>query len=261
MNKRIVLLGAGNVATHIALTLANKGCAPIQIWSRTTASSSLLAGKIGCNVAENIDDIVFDADIYIISVVDNALSGVIKKLCKRHKKGIFIHTAGSMSMQLFEGQAEHYGVLYPMQTFSVSKELDFSKVPCFVEANDEFALDSVLEVGKTLSDKVSKLPEADRMWLHIAAVFACNFSNACYAMAAQILEEHGLNFDVMLPLVEETTQKLHTLTPVEAQTGPAARGDRNVIDDHISKLSAISDLQRIYRVMSDEISTLCKTKR
>lgn len=261
MNKRIVLLGAGNVATHIALALKKRGCAPIQVWSRTMASSSVLAEKIGCMVAESIDDVVYDADIYIISVADNALSSVIDRLCENHKGGVFVHTAGTMYMQLFAGRAEHYGVLYPMQTFSKSKPLDFSKVPCFIEANDKFAFDMVSSLASQISCKVVELSGENRVWLHIAAVFACNFSNACYAMAARLLKEHGLDFDIMLPLIEETTSKLHALSPVEAQTGPAVRGDTNVMNMHLSKLSGDCDLQTVYKIMSDEIQALCNGKR
>mgnify|MGYP002679318283 CR=1 FL=1 len=136
-------------------------------------------------------------------------------------------------MELFEGKCRHYGVLYPMQTFSKDKSLDFKKVPCFVEASDQLADDAIM--------------------LHVAAVFACNFSNACYTMAERILQAHGLSFDVMLPLVDETTAKLHSLSPVEAQTGPAVRNDHNVMNRHKDMLKDAPDMQAVYQMMSEII--------
>lgn len=253
MTERIVMIGAGNVATHIARTLVSVGCAPIQVWSRSENSARMLASEIGCGAVTDIDRVVSDADIYIISVADKALENVIMQLCGCHAKGVFVHTAGTMPMQLFEGRAEHYGVLYPMQTFSKQKKLDFSVVPCFVEASDEGALAVVRRLARLLSNRVYELSGDDRRWLHVAAVFACNFTNACCGMAARLLAEHGLDFSVMLPLVDETTRKLHTLTPAEAQTGPAARCDRNVMDSHLAMLKGEGDLQEVYRMMSEMI--------
>lgn len=254
------MIGAGNVATHIAATLAAKGCAPIQVWSRSLASASALATVVGCEAVADIDKVVGDADIYIISVVDSALADVIAALCKTGRDGLFVHTAGTMPMQLFEGHAEHYGVLYPMQTFSKSKKLDFSVVPCFVEASDSASLRDVKELADVLSDKVYELSGDNRRWLHIAAVFACNFSNACCALAARILAEHGLDFSVMLPLVDETVRKLHAMSPADAQTGPAARGDRNVMERHLAMLDGNHDLQNVYKLMSEIITNNRKDK-
>lgn len=248
------MIGAGNVATHVASTLTANGCAPIQVWSRSFASASALAAVVGCEAVTDMDKVASDADIYIISVVDSALADVIGALCKDGRNGLFVHTAGTMPMQLFEGHAEHYGVLYPMQTFSKCKELDFKTVPCFVEASDSDSLSEIKELAGVLSDSVYELSGDNRRWLHVAAVFACNFSNACCSLAARILEEHGLDFSVMLPLVDETVKKLHAMSPTEAQTGPAVRGDRNVMGRHIAMLESDNELQSVYRLMSEIIT-------
>ena len=253
MNKKIVMVGAGNVATHIALALANKGARPVQVWSRSRESATALASRVGSMPVTDIDDIDGRADIYLVSVADNALADVIGRLCSRHRQGIFVHTAGTMPMDLFRGKAQHYGVLYPMQTFSKRKPLDFSEIPCFVEASDQASLMAIRQLAELLSNRVYELSGNDRRWLHVAAVFACNFSNACCAMAARLLEDHGLDFSMMLPLVDETTRKLHSLSPAEAQTGPAARGDCNVMDRHVAMLGDYPDLQAVYKLMSDEI--------
>ena len=250
---KTVIVGAGNVATHIAKTLAAHNCAPAQIWSRHADTAAVLAREVGSKAVARFEDIDTDADVYIISVADQALEGVIKDLCRCCKQGFFVHTAGTMSMDLFEGECNHYGVLYPMQTFSKDKALDFKKVPCFVEASDQMAYETIMQLANTLSDNVHRLEGKDRKWLHVAAVFACNFANACYTMAERILKEHGLDFDVMLPLVDETTAKLHSMSPVEAQTGPAARNDHNVMNRHMDMLKDNADMQAIYRMMSEII--------
>lgn len=247
------MIGAGNVATHIARALASSGNAPAQVWSRSLASASELASEVGGEALTCLDDVAAEADVYIISVVDSALAEVVAALCRDGRRGVFVHTAGTMPMQVFEHHAEHYGVFYPMQTFSKHKALDFKDIPCFVEASDEGSLSVVKRLAALLSDRVYELSGDDRRWLHVAAVFACNFANACCAMASRILERHGLDFSVMLPLVDETTRKLHCLTPSDAQTGPAVREDRNVMDRHLAMLDGDADLKRVYRIMSDMI--------
>ena len=179
------------------------------------------------------------ADIYIIAVKDSALQEVIEHLANRlqtstpsFREGmgvgcapLLVHTAGSMPLSVFDGYACRAGVLYPMQTFSMEREVDFREIPLFIEGDDP----CIRAVAESLSAHVYELSTADRKYLHLAAVFACNFANHCYTLAADVLAKKGLPFDVMLPLVDETARKVHELHPTEAQTGPAARGDQNVI--------------------------------
>lgn len=251
---KIVLIGAGNVATNLARSLALVGCAPAQIWSRTLASAQALADLVGCCATDDWDAVATDADVYIVSVKDDAMPSVIDALCSRCRRGVFVHTAGTMSMNLFRGKAEHYGVLYPMQTFSKQKKVDFRAVPCFVEASDAPTLNTLLGIARMLSDSVHELKEANRQWLHVAAVFACNFANVCNTMAARILEHHGLDYSVMLPLVDETVAKLHRLHPHDAQTGPASRGDTVVVGKHLAMLADDAELQKAYRLLSECIN-------
>lgn len=251
---KTILIGAGNVATSLAKSLALQGCAPAQIWSRTLVSAEALATAVGSRATADWREVDTDADLYIVAVKDSAMAEVIDNLCTHCNTGIFVHTAGTMSMNLFLGKAEHYGVLYPMQTFSKRKEVDFKQVPCFVEASDENTLNTIMQFAQQLSDNVRFLKEADRQWLHVAAVFACNFANACNAMAAEVLECHGLDFSVMLPLVDETVAKLHRLSPREAQTGPASRGDAIVAGRHLEMLAGNERLSEAYRVMSEYIN-------
>ena len=198
-------------------------------------------------------DEIEDADVYIVAVKDSVLSDVAQKLCKGREERIFLHTAGSMPMTVFEGHANHYGVLYPMQTFSKERPLDFLRIPCFIEGNDEVSLRVARLLASSVSAQVYELSGASRRHLHLAAVFACNFVNHCYEQAAEILERQHLPFSVMLPLVEETAQKVRQLSPADAQTGPAVRYDQNVMEAQLSLLHDNPTAQAIYRLMSQSI--------
>lgn len=239
----IALIGRGRVATHMGKALLQAGHQLTSVNSRTLA------------------ELPQHADIYIIAVKDSALQEVIQHLCSRlqtstpsFKEGmgvgcppLLVHTAGSMPLSVFDGYDCHAGVLYPMQTFSMDREVNFREIPLFIEGADP----RIRAVAESLSAHVYELSTADRKYLHLAAVFACNFANHCYTLAADVLARKGLPFDVMLPLVDETARKVHELHPTEAQTGPAARGDQNVM----AAQSALLDgrLQAIYNLMSESI--------
>ena len=169
--------------------------------------------------------------------------------------------AGSIPMSMFRGMALHYGVLYPMQTFSKQREVDFLKIPCFVEANDEFALRQIGDLAHQVSQRVYQLSSEDRRYLHLSAVFACNFVNHCYAISQDILQERGIPFDVMLPLIDETAAKVHELSPMDAQTGPAVRYDTNVIRAQGALLKANPIVKDIYDRMSMSIHQMQNSKK
>lgn len=254
---KIVMVGAGNVATHIALRLAERGTAPVQIWSRHLESAEELAARVGCLATADMRCLDTTADIYVVSVADVAMMDVIEKLCHHCHDGVFIHTAGTMPMDMFKGHCAHYGVVYPMQTFTKKKDLDFDSVSCFVEASDAATFSTIETFARLLTSHVQQLSGNDRRWLHLAAVFACNFTNACYAQAARMLESHGVDFRVLLPLIDETTRKIHSLAPKEAQTGPAARHDYNVMEKHMEMLEDTPDLHSMYKLMSEIIMNDC----
>jgi predicted short-subunit dehydrogenase-like oxidoreductase (DUF2520 family) len=191
------------------------------------------------------------ADLYIIAVKDSALLEVISKATKGREGQLFVHTAGSMPLSVFEGYADRCGVLYPMQTFSMDREVDFREIPLFIEASDAASLQQIRALADSISQHVYELSTADRKYLHLAAVFACNFANHCYTLAADVLQKKGLPFDVMLPLVDETARKVHELHPKDAQTGPAARGDQNVMQAQASLLDGKA--KEIYELLSQSI--------
>lgn len=252
---KIVLIGAGNLATHLGKALHAAGHDMVQVFSRTMQSAETLASLLDAEPLTDMAQVRDDADVYIFSVKDSALEQLISQLCGGEKK-VFLHTAGSMPMSVFRGKALHYGVLYPMQTFSKQREVDFSIIPCFIEANDEFALKQIEGLAGQISHRVFQLSSEDRRYLHLSAVFACNFANHCYAASQKLLQQHGIPFDVMLPLIDETAAKVHGMTPKEAQTGPAVRYDENVIGKQIQLLENQPYFQKIYDCMSKSIHEL-----
>ena len=252
---KIVLIGAGNLATHLGKALHAAGHDMVQVFSRTMQSAETLASLLDAEPLTDMAQVRDDADVYIFSVKDSALEQLISQLCGGEKK-VFLHTAGSMPMSVFREKALHYGVLYPMQTFSKQREVDFSIIPCFIEANDEFALKQIEGLAGQISHRVYQLSSEDRKYLHLSAVFACNFANHCYAASQELLQQHGISFDVMLPLIDETAAKVHGMTPKEAQTGPAVRYDENVIGKQIQLLENQPYFQKIYDCMSKSIHEL-----
>lgn len=256
IDMKIILIGAGNLATHLGKAIFAAGHDVVQVFSRTMQSATALASEVGAQPVTDISDVRADADMYVVSVKDSALAELIPALCKGKETKVFLHTAGSIPMDVFQGMALHYGVLYPMQTFSKQREVDFSQIPCFIEANDEYALQQIGDVAHQVSSKVYHLASEDRKFLHLSAVFACNFVNHCYALSQEILEEHGIPFDVMLPLIDETAAKVHELDPKEAQTGPAVRYDENVLRAQGALLKSNPQMKDIYDRMSMSIHKL-----
>lgn len=273
---KIVLIGAGNLATHLGKALHAAGHDMLQVFSRTMQSAETLASLLDAEPLTDIAQVRDDADVYVFSVKDSALPQLVAQLCRHEadglgedgavnalrkaKKGelerVFLHTAGSMPMSVFKGMAQHYGVLYPMQTFSKQREVDFSIIPCFVEANDEFAQKQIEGLAREISGRVYQLSSEDRKYLHLSAVFACNFANHCYAISQELLEEHGIPFDVMLPLINETAAKVHEMKPKDAQTGPAVRYDENVIGKQSKLLENHPHFKKVYDSMSKSIHGL-----
>lgn len=258
---RLVLVGAGNLATHLGLALVRSGHEVVQVYSRTENSARTLAVRLNCPWTTDLQDVVC-AGMYLIAVKDTALQDLASTLVHRYSDALFVHTAGSMPLQaLSDAGARHCGVFYPMQTFSRARSVDFSTVPVFVEASspdDEAILDTL---ARSVSKRVYRLSSEERRYLHLGAVFVCNFTNHCYARAARLLEKHGLPFDVMLPLIDETASKVHELTPAQAQTGPAVRYDTNVIGKHLELLADDVPVAELYRMMSEDIHRLAEKEQ
>ena len=233
---KTVLIGRGRLATNLERALLSAAHEVVSINSRT------------------LEGLPKAADVFIIAVKDSALSDVIREVTKGRENQLFVHTAGSMSLSLFEGCTTRYGVFYPMQTFSKERQTDFTEIPLFLEADGTETMATLQSLAQSVSRNVYQLTTEERKYLHLAAVFACNFANHCYDMAASLLEQHGLPFSVMLPLIDETARKVHELHPRQAQTGPAVRYDENVIRMQSALLAGNPELQRIYELLSHHIN-------
>ena len=185
----IVIIGSGNLATQLGLALTDAGLHIRQVYSRTADHAKQLADKIGAGYTANIDEIDENADVYIMSVKDDAISEIASKVCAKSSDAVFLHTAGSISIEIFKGKAQHYGVLYPMQTFSKSRKVNFKEIPCFLEASDDETLSVIRSIAERVSDNVVLADSAKRKKIHLAAVLACNFTNHCYRLAEKVLDE------------------------------------------------------------------------
>lgn len=247
---KVVLIGAGNVATHLATELYRKSFDIIQVYSRTIESASALAKAVHAVPVTEISAIINDADLYIFSVKDSVLEELISQVPEN--KGLWLHTAGSMSIDIFSKYTSHYGVIYPFQTFSKNRDVNWSDIPLFIEASEHNTLIQLEGIAKQLSGKVLELSTDKRKYLHLTGVFACNFTNHMYALAEQILKKIDLPFEVALPLIDETAAKVHSLSPKVAQTGPAVRYDENVINKHLSLIDS-KQVKEIYKLISDDI--------
>lgn len=248
---KIIFIGSGNLATNLAKALYRAGHDILQVYSRTAEHADLFADLFECSATTDIYNIRCDADIYIFSVKDSVLERLANCVAERVKGKLFVHTAGSMPMDILP--VERRGVLYPMQTFSKSREVKFEEIPTFVEAEQTDDLQLLKSLAESISSNVRVLPSPDRKSLHVAAVFACNFVNHCYRLSEKVLSKYNIPFSVMLPLVEETARKVHEISPKDAQTGPAVRWDENVMLEHKQMLNDDEMMLQIYELMSKSI--------
>ena len=248
---KIALIGAGNLATNLGCALVNAGHTVCQVYSRTQESVDALAERLGSRGVCRLDEVVTDAQLYVVALKDSALTEVLPLLLQGRSHALWVHTAGSVPMSIWEEYGlKHYGVFYPMQTFSKARQVDFAEIPFFLEASGIMEMDILKNVAASMSRRVYEANSEQRRYLHLSAVFACNYTNAMYAASARLLEEHGLSFESMLPLIDETARKVHSLHPVEAQTGPAVRYDRNVIDKHLDMLDDHPLYKELYELTS-----------
>jgi len=247
--KRVVIIGSGNVATSLAHALVAH-CCVAQIYSRTLNHARALALEVGCpDATDDLQHLVPDADAYIIAVRDDAIAGVIAAV--PDNGALWLHTSGSKPVSLFAGHRARYGVLWPMQSFSREMVVPLDEVHFFAEANNADTLSDLMALGHLLSRHVVEADSDKRRRLHVASVFSCNFANHMWTLASEVLDEAGLSFDAMLPLIRTTVDKLDRLSPAQSQTGPAIRHDSKVIDSHLSMLDG--DKRELYRSISQSI--------
>lgn len=247
--KRVVIIGSGNVATSLTHGLA-ACCHVLQIYSRTLDHALELADAIGCeNATDDLAALVPDADAYIIAVRDDAIADVVA--ATPDNGALWVHTSGSKPIDLFAGHRKRYGVMWPMQSFSLEMIVPLDDVHFFIEASDDAALEDLNSLASCFSRHVVVADSDLRRWLHVASVFSCNFANHMWTLADEVLAHAGLPFDAMKPLIRTTVEKLNRLSPSDSQTGPAVRHDLQVIERHLEMLDG--DKRDIYRLLSDSI--------
>jgi predicted short-subunit dehydrogenase-like oxidoreductase (DUF2520 family) len=247
---RIVFLGSGNVASHLAAAFKAAGMEIVQVWSRSIGHAMELAGSLNAKAIDNLDFVDKTADLYVICVKDDAIEQVALSL--QGIAGLVVHTSGGTSIDVLRGLA-YYGILYPLQTFSKYKNLDLKGIPLCLEANSEHAFEMLHQVAIAIGGSSYRVDTAQRKVLHLAAVFACNFTNHLYHLANEILEANNLPFDLLKPLILETALKVQDDLPINVQTGPSVRDDVQTMENHFELLKGMPELQEIYITLSASI--------
>lgn len=255
---KAVFIGSGNVATHLALALQAKGVTISQVYSRTQKNAANLADKLNTSYTTDISEVYDKADIYFYALKDGSFRETLKSFDL--PDAIHVHTAGSIPMSDFDGIATKYGVFYPLQTFSKEKDVDFTKIPICIEAINTDVQQTLLDLAHLLGSKTYLISSEQRKKLHLAAVFACNFTNYMYDISSQILEDMGVSFEILQPLILETAEKVQSIVPYKAQTGPAVRFDDKIISKHLKMLKNRRDLKKIYTLLSKDIHKRHKRK-
>lgn len=260
---KVTVLGSGNVAQAIAKAVSEgpDWVEPHEIWARDPSKAGTLAGRFGFSAAAS-PETLGESDLYIMAVSDDAVGELSSRLTIP-ESAVAVHTAGGVSIDAIGSSLQHKGVFYPLQTFTRGRDVDFSKVPVFIEYSTPHARDILNDFALSMSGSVREADSRLRIKLHTAAVFACNFTNALYTIGAQLAEEEGLSFDVLKPLITETAAKAAASSdPATVQTGPAVRGDTSTQNRHIELLrqEGKEDYIKIYELLTDAIwQTLKKT--
>lgn len=232
---KIDIIGRGNVATHLT------------------------------NAFKHTDDVIMveprglsglrhDSSLYLLAISDNAISETARKLSPMlPSDAVMAHTSGTTSISAVKDFHKHSGVLYPLQTFTKNIPLDYSAIPIFIEGSDKSATSLLFEAAGHVSCNVHESDSEKRRHLHLASVVACNFANHLWTLASDYLSAHDIDFSLLLPLLDETTRKIHRLKPDQSQTGPASRKDTETIHRHMEMLDRNANLRDIYRMMSESI--------
>lgn len=250
--RRVVVVGSGNVATALLTGLSAVEVQISQLIARNALTGKMLAQKFGCEMTQDLQCIDREADAVFICVQDDQLPLLIPQIPVMD--AIIVHTSGSTSLDIFDSFHKHFGVFYPMQTFSASLPVQWDQIPIYIEGSTPFVESKIMELALKLSPKVQFLASDARMQLHVAAVFACNFTNLMLGAAADLMQQNSLDFGDLKQLVECTVNKAFTANhPDEVQTGPAIRNDKGIMDKHLKSLSLSPQLEEIYAFLSEQI--------
>jgi predicted short-subunit dehydrogenase-like oxidoreductase (DUF2520 family) len=250
---RIVILGSGNVATVLGRAIKNASHDVLQIYDRNILKANVLANELASVGIDDWQKISLEADIYLMALSDGAILEAAKNL--HLQKGILLHTAGAVSINVFEHSALHYGVLYPLQSLRKEKNA-YQNIPLLVDGSSADVLSVITIFAKTISSSVTKATDEERLKLHVAAVVVSNFTNYLYSLAEDYCQKEKVPFAMLQPLIIEVAQRLQGHTAAEMQTGPAIRKDLATIEKHTELLKNYPDLQEVYTFMSKKIMVM-----
>jgi predicted short-subunit dehydrogenase-like oxidoreductase (DUF2520 family) len=253
----IVIIGTGHVANYIADSFKpHKAFQVIQAFNhRNSKGAKLFSKQFKCELITDYKAINKKADLYIIAVKDDAIAEVSENLIPLKLKGTVVHTSGSVDMGVLAKVSSSIGIYYPLQTFYAGAKIHWKTTPLLIEANSKSALKTIDKVAATVSNNVKNVNSKKRLQIHLAAVFACNFTNAMYVSAYELIENNLSKKDTVLlqPIMLQSFQKLQYVSPKKAQTGPAMRNDKTVMNKHLQLLKQDIQLSHVYAVLSDLI--------
>ncbi len=252
MSHTIVLIGAGNVAHHLAKAISKTSHKIVQVYSRTLSAARDLSVFCNCLYTCHYEQIDANAEVYIFSLTDDANLRLIPQFIYHNK--IMIHTSGSMNPDIFKSLSPHYGVLYPLQSLKKSIDIDMNNLPFLVEASNKQTLSLITGLVDQIGANWSEADTEQRTWAHISAVFACNFSNHMLAVAADIAMQNHIPWEMMKPLIENTFNRSLKNNPADMQTGPAFRNEKSVMEKHSNFLKTrFIGYEDLYKTISNSI--------
>lgn len=249
--RSIAIIGTGNVATHLGKAFVQAGVEIAHIAGRDTEKAAALATELGVASSSSISNSLPHADLYLIAVKDDAIGMVAKEIFAPGRN--LAHTAGAVISEILRFDHNHFGVIWPMQTLTKNNAIDLSQTLMAVTGSDDKIQTALGELMRKISSRVLEVSDEQRAVLHLSAVWINNFTNHMYDIAAQLLKDNNLPFDVFFPLIEEHISKLHSLSPDQLQTGPARRGDQSTLLKHTKMLSNYPEWQKLYDAISNSI--------
>ncbi len=251
---KVSIIGTGNVGYHLARKLHALGLNIVQVFSRQVQKSTKLAQLVDAEPIQDLSKLKVTG-LIILAVNDDAIEEVAAQI---RTKALVVHTSGATSSTVLAAHFERFGVLYPLQSFSIEKSINWAEVPICIYANSSNDSEQLLGLAQNISPKVYKIDDEQRSQLHLAAVFANNFTNYCYHVAASLLHERSVPFELLKPLIQETALKVQSNRPVDMQTGPAIRGDKVTIEGHLHLLKSHSHWLELYKIMTKGIQDIEK---
>ncbi|MDR2835572.1 MAG: DUF2520 domain-containing protein [Bacteroidales bacterium] len=248
---KIAIIGAGNVASHFVEKIKNTDIQILQICNRHINKAKKLANIVNAEAIDNFEQILPNADIYFFMLSDSGIVEIIDKI--KSQKGIFVHTSGTLSKDIFKNHTNNYGVFYPFQTFSEKDKLNFNDLPILLDTSNKYTSEILEKFAQNLKCKVYNIDEKQRQIIHLSGIFASNFANHCVFLGEQILKNENIDIDIIQPLLKQSFNKIFSIGAKKAQTGPAYRNDEIIIEKHLKMLENNRNLSEIYKILSKSI--------